>query len=573
MTRWGAVALVALALGIGVSQWLAIRTENVNWDEFAFLDRVQASLRSGRIQGAGRPGLAVLFLMPIVKGCSSGVETAVAARQLWFIFTVAYLAGVFALVWQALRDRRRAWQSAAAAVALLTLVPAFLRWSLQVRTDQPALMFACWGAACLLASLRRPALAAPAGLLFALGYLCTQKAAYVAALALVILVIRLTPDLDLRAARWRQGAAILLLSGAGFIATIALFGFVVSRFYEPASVTTFQGGLGTFAYYRRLFGYRAYRAMVPGLYGHLLIIAGLFGALIVSGRRALRHRSDLIASWTVLLLGLAVGVFHGGAFPYFWMTLGLFPAVAIAIGWAALTEAYGAAAGRGILVIAGALLVSSAAPAARALHQDTQRVQRDAESFIARNFNRDARGFQTEGALLCRSDPQPFPAYFADGAARAFGGADGRARTDAFIGEFRSRPVSFLIVHRLFAFPEAVREFWDAHYVLYKDEVMVPGREIRGRRGGRNPFEVIVPGRYRWIADAGHAPLSVGTTTLQTGETIELRADTYIVTLDGDASSGILALALGEEPQPEGAPFYAPAAIRELDPLYPRFRR
>src|SRR6185369_2225962 len=98
-------------------------------------------------------------------------------------------------------------------------------------------------------------------------------------------------------------------------------------------------------------------------------------------------RTVPIASWAVLVLGFAVGAFHGGAFPYFWMTLGLFPAVAIGLALGPLIDSYDQPLGRGLLVAAAVLLIVSGVQGALRVNHDTQRVQRDALNFIDTNFN------------------------------------------------------------------------------------------------------------------------------------------------------------------------------------------
>src|SRR5262249_28059869 len=262
---------------------------------------------------------------------------------------------------------------------------------------------------------------------------------------------------------------------------VVAFNVALSFTMRPSPSTTIEAGLDTFAYYRAMFGYRAYRAMLPSLSAHGLLIALLFAALIVSGRRALASRAQLVTCWVVLLLGFAVGAFHAGAFPYFWMTLGLFPAVAIGVGLPAVFEAFGDGVGRTTVAAAALLLAVHALPAARTLQEDTVRVQRDAQAFIARNFASDARGFHADGGLFCRPDPKPFPTYFAESVARAKAGdraGSGRSRFNAFIDEFRARPVRFMIVPRVTHFPPDVEAFWAEHYVRYRDEVMVPGRGV-----------------------------------------------------------------------------------------------
>src|SRR5581483_2832636 len=120
-------------------------------------------------------------------------------------------------------------------------------------------MCAAWGAALLIAAASRAWLAAPAGILFALGYLCSQKAAYVAAVPAVILAVRLTPGLELRAFNGRRAVVLLLIAAFGLAAAIVLFDVVVSGYYVPSGSTTIAAGFNTFAYYRQLFGMRAYR--------------------------------------------------------------------------------------------------------------------------------------------------------------------------------------------------------------------------------------------------------------------------------------------------------------------------
>ncbi|MGH9386929.1 MAG: hypothetical protein ACRD2N_21895 [Vicinamibacterales bacterium] len=237
--------------------------------------------------------------------------------------------------------------------------------------------------------------------------------------------------------------------------------------------------------------------MLPSLLAHGVLLTAFVWASFATpvGRRSTRSRSSL--AWFILLIGYAIGVTHGGAFPYFWMTLGVFPAVALGMAWGCHPPIVftGRAMGtrRGHRHSPRALTATTYAQNQR---EDTQRVQRHALAFIERALP-GARGFHAEGALFCRPDPDPFPVYFADGVIRRPAGG---ANAEAFIDEFRSRPVSFMIAHRLFSFPEPIDEFWKSHYVLYRDEVMLPGRELRASRGDTLEFDVVVPGQYRWHA-------------------------------------------------------------------------
>lgn len=564
--------LAGLALLFLASQWRAIHTENVNWDEFAMLSRTQATMRTGRVQASGRPGLVTLMLVPFASNCSNAVEAILNARKLWLGFTVAYLAGVFALVLAATPRQRNSWHGAALAVALIAMVPLFLRWSLHVRTDQPALMFACWGGVLLLASSRHRWLAAAAGAMFALGYLCSQKALYIAALALVLLMMRLAPELRLRAIAWRRALALLTMAAASALAVAAGYRIALSFFYDPPVALSLQATFNTFEFYRAVFGYRAYWAMLPSLTAHVLLVTLLLCALAISGRRPLRNRAPLIASWLVLLAGFAVALFHAAAFPYFWMTLGVFPAVAIGVGREAILEVFEGPVGKALLTVAAALLLMSAVPAAVALRQDTQRVQRDALAFIDGNFDPAARGFQSEGALLCRTDPNPFRTYFADAVTSQFTGASGRPRAEAFINEFRSRPVAFMIAHRLFRYPDIIDAFWKTHYVLYRDEVMIPGRRVTGSRGDAFELDVIVPGQYRWLPTSTKpARLAFGGMVLDSRSVVTLDRGVHEFVLLDDVPTGLLVFAVKDDPRPAGANFYDPLVIHEIDPLSPRF--
>ncbi len=194
----------------------------------------------------------------------NSIDAVVNARRLWLGFTIAYLAGIFVPIQHTSPPGPYSSESAIVSVALLALVPVFLRWSLQVRTDQPALMFATWASVVLLGSTRRLVLALTAGVLFALGFVCSQKAAYVGALGFVLLAFQVFSDRKHTLTEWRRWLAIPPLAAASFIVTFVTYRFLVSLFYEPSAVSL-QAGIGSFDYYRRTFGYRAYWAMMPTL--------------------------------------------------------------------------------------------------------------------------------------------------------------------------------------------------------------------------------------------------------------------------------------------------------------------
>ncbi|MGH9386931.1 MAG: hypothetical protein ACRD2N_21905 [Vicinamibacterales bacterium] len=79
--RTTTAVLLAFAALFLASQSQAIHTENINWDEFAMVDRVQRTIRSGELIGSGRPGLVSLMLVPIVKGCQKSVDAVVSGRR------------------------------------------------------------------------------------------------------------------------------------------------------------------------------------------------------------------------------------------------------------------------------------------------------------------------------------------------------------------------------------------------------------------------------------------------------------------------------------------------------------
>ena len=94
-------------------------------------------------------------------------------------------------------------------------------------------------------------------------------------------------------------------------------------------------------------------------------------------------------AWAVLLLGVAVGLFHAAAFRYFWMTLGLFPAIAFAIAREPILGLAQAATPRArrLAVVGFCLLL--AVPGVMTmgfLLSDAQAVQRDSLGFVHRNF-------------------------------------------------------------------------------------------------------------------------------------------------------------------------------------------
>jgi hypothetical protein len=332
--------------------------------------------------------------------------------------------------------------------------------------------------------------------------------------------------------------------------------------YGAVPATTRLGDvLNVFGYYRERFGYRVYAGMLPTLYPHLAGLLLLLPALWVAYRRRTAQVRPLIVALAVAALGLAVGAFHAGAFPYFWMTLGLFPACAVALGWPGIAAMWPKAS-RPIAIGLWAGLLIVAIQYRLEMFEDTQAVQRDTFAFIDRNFDRTARGFHADGGLFCRRDPQPFPVYLHEHVMRTFGGPDGGRQADLLVAEFRARPVTFMIEDFLLnPFPAKVKRFWATHYVPYYGAASVPGRRLRGAAGTQVELDIIVAGDYRWSGPGG---ISIDGIRLQPGATIPLSAGAHVTMLMEDTPGGVLALALPEPPRPSRAPFHAQGPIAEI---------
>jgi hypothetical protein len=100
---------------------------------------------------------------------------------------------------------------------------------------------------------------------------------------------------------------------------------------------------------------------------------------------------------------------------------------------------------------------------------------------------------------------------------------------------------------------------------------MVPGRMLDAERDPTTSFEVLVPGMYRWSPDANReVPLAVDGLEVRPGAAVDLARGPHLLNVRDPAARGIFALSLNDRPHPAGPPYYAPDAIREIDPLYPR---
>jgi hypothetical protein len=562
---WAGVCLALLAATLLLLQVLAVRTETVNWDEFGLLSRAHESLRTGRLQGGGRPGLASIVAMPIVQGCTDGVSAVRKARHVWLVFTVLLVAGTWALLRKVCRRSASPALAASLGTGLLVFVPVFLRWSLQVRADQPALLASVWSGVVLLGKGRRWEHAFAAGCLLGTGYLFSQKAFYIGLLAITLAAGDVFVDREWEMERELRRAAAF---AGGGLAALAGYRLLVSRFFALPPLDSWGRVTGAFPGYRASIGFSAYVGMLPTLVPHAVLVALL--AWATWHARPLGERPEgrtLVVAWAVVALGVAVGAFHAGAFPYFWMTLGIFPAVALALGFDRVLHLLDAPRDRAILVaLIGLLLAVPSIRASILLQEDSQAPQRMALAFVSRNFAPEDRGFQPESALFCRPDPAPFPTFFSQDIAAAFYGADAPERIANFIREFRARPIRFLVSSiRLQQFPAEVRQFWAVHYAPYRDNVFVAGRELEGEAGTEISFDLLAPGRYRWWPglSAGADAVSIDGTPVVPHADILLEAGPHGASLRRQ-THGWLTLALrdppGDGPFP---PFYGLAMLRE----------
>ena len=555
MLRAAQVVLGALALAFVATQLAAVYTESVNGDELALAQRAERTIATGHLEGGGRPGLATIALLPFVDGCSATVPAIEAARLAWLAITFALVGGLFAFLRLAARRGPQPWLAAGLGTALLVLVPVVLQFSLHVRTDQPAIAAGLWGGVAVLASgFRRWPWALLAGALFGAGFLFTQKVIYIVALVGVVALGDLFVE---RSFAWRRELLRAAAVAIGAVAVVAAYYQIVPLFYAPRPPASADRVLDTFDWLRRALGYSTYRAMLPTLVPHVIGLVLLVTSTVIASRKRSEHVRPLLVALAVMAVGFVVGRFHRSAFPYFWMTLGLFFASAIALGWggirAVLPRAHGAIAA----VLVGWCLYH-AIPARAGHLADTQAIQEAALGFVDRNFERSQRGFHPEGALFCRRDPDPIPARFNDGLHAYFSGPRRAERIADFIRQHRTRPIAFVVeTRRVLNYPREIAELWATHYVRYYGPVKIAGRMIAGRRGERLQVELIVPGAYRWLVrDTARGTISVGGAQLRPGDGLVLEAGTHEIALLDDVD-GMLVLAVKDPPWLTRVPFFA----------------
>lgn len=554
---WAALALLAL-LAI---QALAIERTRIHWDEFALLHLADLTVARGELQAGGRPGLAVALLVPLVEHCRDELAVMHDARWLWLGITGFFLAGLWYWLAQ-LAPERRAF-TATLGVALLALPPAFLDASLQVRTDQIALAGGAWGGALLLASRRRPWLGLLAGIGFGIGLLGSQKVLYIGALAGLVAAGDLFVHRALRPTRELLRVLVTAAGMAGVLLAFRLWAeasFVVDAaapVKQPLTRDFVARGFSLFDFYRQTIGWSEYRAMLPELVPHTLFGLALATATLDAWRRKSLDAGRLVLASAVLGLGVGVALFHAAAFRYFWLTLGVFPAIAFALARAPLAARIPP---RLRTLTATAMLVLLALPAG--LHvtlqlADTQRVQRESLDFVHRNFSPEVTGFHPESALFCQAGEQPLPTYFSQHIYQSFEGPR-RERNIVWLKErFREERVAFLLESfRLKQFPEELRRFWEANYQPYRGSVFVAGRRLAGARGESAEFELLVPGPYRWLPLDGEKALEIAGRRVEAGGVVELPEGVHRAAFVEDVDRGVLLLALAERPGDAPLPFY-----------------
>jgi len=555
------------ALGLAVAAFAALRIAAVyntagNWDEFGLFENTAITHETGVLKAGGRPGLAQLIALPLVADCDDEIEVLQRARLLWVFITLTFLAGVGVLAGLLQPDRDRRVADGLLAIALLALVPAFLESSIQVRTDQIALAGGVWGGAALLASRRRPALALAAGALLGIGFLSSQKLLYVAALVGLLALAQVAFGRRMRLRREALRAGLCALGFAAcFLAVYQMTTREISVVPDHSDVSTsaVRSGLDAFDFYRKTIGWSQYRAMLPTLVPHFVLLGALAAATLVAWRRRGPLRPRLTLAWLILILGVAVGSFHAAAFSYFWMTLGLFPALAFAVARQPICDLLPADGRIRRLVIAGFWLALAGPGILEmvVMLDDTQKVQRDSFEFITNNFQDSDAGFHPESALFCRGDAQPLQHYFSADIYRRFGTPNSEPNRALLIQQFRDESIAFIVESfRLNQFPVEIRRFWADNYQPYRASVFVAGRRLEGRGGSSSAFEIVAPGEYRWLPTSGAQPITLDGQPLAAGEVVYLASGGHVAGFTEDGPGGILVLALDQPPGLAPLAFY-----------------
>jgi len=549
---------------IGLLVWTLLHlfwvfTENINGDEFILLARARDTFLSGQVLSGGRPGLGTIALIPFVQTCSDAIASVRAARVMWTVFGVIILTGSWTTLRYLFAGRETGAVDALIGVTLLALTPGFLRYSIQVRTDQPAVALGILAASFLLASRHRLRWAFAAGILFGIGYLFSQKLLYVGALAGLLVAGDILLAKDLVPSReFKRFSAVVVT----FLFVVIAYQTVIPLLFEPSKPLNVGAQMSDFRYYHEVIGYYFYKLMAVELIPYA-ILAGLAvaGSVKLIRRGGWEDRISLLLACLIACLGIMVAWFHAGRFPYFWITLGLFPAVAVA---SALPAIRAASKGNSIptfwLRSAFAVLGFFAALEAAYLSVDSQEIQSDSLRFVDENFAAEARGFHPERAHLCRDDPEHFQAFVIQSIARRFEWVeDTDSSLASFMADFETRPVEFLIESFLMDwYPSELQEFWAAHYTRYATAVFVPGLRVEAAHGVPHRFDVIVPGEYQWrpAHDSQSDRIRIGEDELGPDESIVLDRGVYFINTGSVAADGLFTLRMRDDPSLDAEDFY-----------------
>ncbi|MGH7856847.1 MAG: hypothetical protein ACREQY_05905, partial [Candidatus Binatia bacterium] len=327
-------------------------------------------------------------------------------------------------------------------------------------------------------------------------------------------------------------------------------------------------GMAQLDFYRQQgIGLAVYRGMLPTLAPHLAlgVLLVVLTALALDSPGVGRRTLPFV--WAALCLGCGVALFHTGAFAYFWITLGLFPAVGLALALPAILGRWGArplarlviAAAFGVLFVQGLVFGGG-------LLRDSQRVQRESLRFLQRNFPKGQEGFHLDRAPFCRHETDPLPDYISERIVREFSGPARAANVERFLARFRARGVYFLLdSYRLAAFPREIQRFWIDHFVPYFQSVWVPGFLLDPSAGIFGRVEVLVAGSYRLeAAPPPRGPIRLDGNELGLGQAIMLEPGWHQIDLSGLTAPARLVWDLKEPAADPRRPFYTEAMTSEI---------
>jgi hypothetical protein len=190
------------------------------------------------------------------------------------------------------------------------------------------------------------------------------------------------------------------------------------------------------------------------------------------------------------------------------------------------------------------------------LLRDTQAVQRESLAFVRRNFAPNQAGFHPESGLFCQMD-QPFGTWMSATIYARFGREGREENTRALLERFREKPLHYLVQSfRLNQFPVELRRFWAENYQPYRASVFVAGRHLEGAAGETSRFEIVVPGRYRWLPFSGPQAVRIDDQIVEAGATLALEPAEHRASFSENVPGGLLVLALNDPPGPAPLSFY-----------------